>query len=213
MNIIVVDPPEIEPVTLEEARQWLRLDAYGSPPEHPDDDEVVALIIAAREKVEQITRRSFIHRRLRMVTDAYPVHGLWAAGSCGCWCYDNRCRAAYVELLHSPVVSLESVAYTDSDGNDVAIELSSYRVDKDFMPARLYVQRMPSYDPLKIEYIAGYAETGSPGDQGVAKTPQAVKLAIKYLVQLHYDEHTPAERDRLETAVTSILESLVVHTF
>ena len=73
MNVTVIEQPPVEPVTLEEAKAYLRVDDYGSPATNPDDAMIQTMIVAARETVEQVTRRSFIQRRLLMVADLVPT--------------------------------------------------------------------------------------------------------------------------------------------
>ncbi len=54
MSSILLTPPAVEPVTLAEAKAYLRV-------EHGDDDDVIAaLIAAARSHVEAQTRRVLI---------------------------------------------------------------------------------------------------------------------------------------------------------
>ena len=216
MNVVTVTPPAIEPVSLDEMRRYLRVDAYGSPPSNPDDGMIAGMIVAAREKVEQLTNRSFIQRRLRMTTDLLPR--FWGADAlaCGCWRYDWRRRYAYVELDRSPVVAVLSVDYREFDGSIVLVDASAYWLDPDPMPARLYFTTTcwPLHQALRIEYIAGLPTSGgSPGDDGLALVPEQVKAAMRYEVQMQYDEVSSEKRLQLEDAVTRLLESLRVHTF
>ncbi len=70
----VITPPAFEPVTLQQAKQWLRVD-------HDADDALIgALIRAAREWVEHYTNTAFAQRELEltgysMVTGTGPGIG------------------------------------------------------------------------------------------------------------------------------------------
>ena len=51
--------PSTEPVTLAEARAHLRLDTFGSPPAHPEDDLISLYISAARQFCEDMDCAGF----------------------------------------------------------------------------------------------------------------------------------------------------------
>lgn len=207
MNVIEVEAPLVEPVTLAEMKHYLRVDSTA------DDDMISSMIQAAREKVEEITRRSFVQRRLRMVADLVPPR-IWSMGRCGCWCFDQRLAHTYLELERSPVREVHSISHEDSEGEVTSLDVADYPLVTDTIPARLYITgTWPSDELVRIEYTAGYASTGSPDDYGVTKVPSKVKSAIKYEVQLQYDELAPDKREKLQESVTRMLESLIVHTF
>ena len=56
--------PSTEPVTLAEARAHLRLDTFGSPPAHPEDDLISLYISAARQFCEDYLGHSIAYRIL-----------------------------------------------------------------------------------------------------------------------------------------------------
>src|SRR5215813_11576117 len=69
MSAILLTAPALEPVSLDEARAFLRV-------EHHDDDEVIAALIAgARLHVEAATRRALITQSWRLDFDAWPQDG------------------------------------------------------------------------------------------------------------------------------------------
>jgi uncharacterized phiE125 gp8 family phage protein len=67
MKLKLITPPGVEPVTLDQARQHLRIDDDIT----SDDDLIEALISAAREHAEHITGRSFITRTLEAALDSF----------------------------------------------------------------------------------------------------------------------------------------------
>ena len=69
MSSILLTPPAAEPVTLADAKAYLRV-AIG------DDDAVIAaLIAAARSHIEAQTRRALITQTWRLVLDCWPIDG------------------------------------------------------------------------------------------------------------------------------------------
>lgn len=72
MSALLLTPPASEPLTLVEAKAFLRV-------EHGDDDDVItALIAAARVHVEAMTRRALLAQTWRFVLDAWPRDGRFA---------------------------------------------------------------------------------------------------------------------------------------
>jgi uncharacterized phiE125 gp8 family phage protein len=69
MTSILLTAPAVEPVTLDEAKAFLRV-------EHNDDDEVIAALVAgSRIHVEAQTRRALITQGWRISADAWPPDG------------------------------------------------------------------------------------------------------------------------------------------
>jgi uncharacterized phiE125 gp8 family phage protein len=69
MSAILLAPPSSEPLSLADAKQFLRV-------EHADDDAVITSLIAAgRAHVEAVTRRALLAQTWRFVLDAWPADG------------------------------------------------------------------------------------------------------------------------------------------
>ena len=66
MSPILLVGPMIEPISLAEARAWLKLDSTE------EDDLVGALITSARLIVESLTRRMLLTQTWRLALDAWP---------------------------------------------------------------------------------------------------------------------------------------------
>jgi len=69
MTPLALAPPTAEPVTLAEARQFLRLD------QTEEDDLLATLITAARLMIEAGAGRCLIEQRWRVVLDRWPADG------------------------------------------------------------------------------------------------------------------------------------------
>lgn len=222
MNIIVVTPPPVEPVTIEEAFVHLRLD---DPTEaNPDTAAVQAQIVSAREQCEQITRRAFVQQTLRLTRGPARRNGerrgwdWFIGGGCVAW--------GDIELLRPPFIEMVSLKYFDDANTQQTVAPADYFVTSDLVPKLLFVSGFstPSIylrdDAVQIEYIAGYAPVPADPDAEPptaadyrANVPASIKQAILLAVQLQYDELTPEKRKALENARDSLLSSYRVHTF
>lgn len=70
MPAILLTPPAAEPLSLAQAKAFLRV-------EHDDDDELIAALIAgSRLHIEAQTRRALMTQSWRLVRDAWPQDGL-----------------------------------------------------------------------------------------------------------------------------------------
>ncbi len=69
MTPLLMTPPAIEPVSLIEAKTWLRIDGAE------EDGLITTLIAAARLMVEAASGRMLIDQGWRLVMDAWPVDG------------------------------------------------------------------------------------------------------------------------------------------
>lgn len=159
-----IDAPESEPLTLEEARQHLRVEPFGSPESHPDDMLIEALITASREYVENLCNRSVMPQtwRLRMSEFDGPV----------------RLRPPLMEVESFEV---DGEAYTD------------YQVSSDDCRALLVpTDTWPSVcevNAIEIVVRSGYG-SGSPE---VVEIPKSIKQAMLLLIGHWYENREAVE--------------------
>lgn len=144
MTTRVVTPPQYEPVTLAEAKEWCRYEGGND-----QDLTFVRLIRAMRSYAENLTGRSFVPRTLELRLDCFPGH--------------------VINLPYPPLLSVNHVSYLDTNGElqTLAGSPSQFQVDVHSEPGRiwpLYGESWPDirYDlnAVRIEYIAGYAGRG-----------------------------------------------------
>src|ERR1043166_7768030 len=113
MSSILLAGPVVEPITLAEAKHFLRV-------QHDDDDDIItALIAAARVHVETQTRRALITQRWRLTRDAWP-------------------RTYWAVLLPVPVLALDAVRIYRWEGTTQALDLAEFVLDNSGAPARLW---------------------------------------------------------------------------
>lgn len=162
--------PSYEPVSLEAARGHLYLTASGSPATHPDDSLVESYIEAARMAAEKFTDRVLPQRTFELRAKAFDKE---------------------MTLPIAPVQSIDSIEYTDTDGNSQTF--TDYTVDLNAEPAIIEIDEPPTIQEgsrLVVTVTAGYGSSNSPADADLI--PQAMKQAILMLVGHFYENRTSA---------------------
>ncbi|TNB47029.1 hypothetical protein FF124_15900 [Martelella lutilitoris] len=149
MSYALITPAGEEPVTLAEAKAFLRLD--GS-----DEDALLAdLITTARDYLEMVTGLSLVTQEWRLYRDDWPASGM-------------------ISLAHGPVQSVETVTVYDNDGTASAPSLTEARLDGRARPARFYLPdlagRRAGLNGIEVDFTAGF---GSAAD-----APDVAKQAI-----------------------------------
>jgi uncharacterized phiE125 gp8 family phage protein len=154
-------PPTSEPVTLDEAKLFARVDGTA------DDALVTSLIVSARQNVEGQTGRSFIDQTRTATLDFLP-------------------NANEYELAFRPISSVTSIkAYNDDGtseaidvGTDIIVDQANARIALKADAASITGDRQ--MDVFEIVYVAGYGAAA-------AAVPEWAKTAIKMLVSTWYE--------------------------
>lgn len=159
MSAILLVPPASEPLSLAEARQFLRV-------EHADDDAVItALIAAARAHVEALTRRALLTQTWRFVLDAWPANGRIAPRI-------------------GPLQTLLAARMFDASGVAHALEVESFVVDTaaNVIAAPCWTLPAPgrSVAGIELDVICGFGAVAS-------DVPADLIHALKMLLAHWYD--------------------------
>lgn len=159
MGLIIVTQPEIEPVTVAEAKAWARIEASST----VHDDLIGSLITSARMKAELHTWRAFITQTLRWSADEWPADG-------------------EIKLPRPPLIGEDiTVEWVDDDGTWNEVDADDYWIDTDSEPGRLWpVDYWPDSHAdapgaVRVTYDAGYGDTAD-------CVPELIKTAIKKAV-------------------------------
>jgi uncharacterized phiE125 gp8 family phage protein len=170
--------PATEPISLEQARDHLRIVPYGSPLSHPDDAYVEGLISAARAWVQEYLGRAIGTQTVELALDSFTDK---------------------IELPLSPVQAVQSVSYVDTNGASQTVasfQLNTFKTPAVLRPA--YNQSWPSTrdqeNAVTITYTAGYTVGESPDYN---ELPQPV-ISAMYLIIGHLYENRQ-EVSTLET--------------
>lgn len=150
----VTVPPETEPVTLEAVKLQLRIDSDDT----SFDDQIKALIPAARAECEGYQNRAYITQTIELALDEWP-------------------RGDEIRLPRPPLQAVSAVTYTPRSGPVSTVSTSSYIVDAFSEPGYLVTRdRWPSdcldvANAIKVTYTAGY---GNAPDDVPIKIRQAI---------------------------------------
>lgn len=124
----VIEPPALEPVTLEEAKNFLRVDVN-------DDDSLIEMLIkAARKKAENYTGRAFITQTIEYGVSFIPYGHI-------------------IYLYYPPVQNIESITV---DG--VAVPSDKYFLSGDNALVTSLELQSKVPDGVVIRYVAGYGD-------------------------------------------------------
>lgn len=177
MSVTVVTPPASEPVILEEAKTWLKIDGTDS------DAQIAALITASVEMAENFTRRAFINRTLKLTLDLPCNRDIWIPGHFDAPVnYFDGALPTVIELPHPPVSSITSVVTYGLDNDDTTMSASNYRLSGNrlVLADTVYWPTMRAIGAAEITYVAGYGATSS-------SVPMPIKTAILIQTAKMYD--------------------------
>jgi len=191
---IVINPSE-EPITLSEAKEHLRVDFSD------EDTYIGTLITTARKYCESYTNKVFITQSWRQNLDTFP---------------------RVIKLKVSPVVSLTSLKYYDTNETQQTLTDNSDNFQKDFLSdcGSLHeglVNAWPSVgdtiNAIEIITVCGYGAASS--------VPAEIKHAIKLMVSHLYENRDSvnvvvgglAMQIELPNAVKHLLSPFRVKTF
>lgn len=162
MSIVVIAPPASEPVSLAEAKLFLRVD-------HDAEDNLIgALVAAARETVEAATGRALIKRRVRESLD------IWRR---------DAVNGAVLGL--GPVSAVIAVRLLADNGAQSVIDPERYRLEGERdRPRLVFPPGLPatlrSAGGIEIEYECGISEIA-------AGVPAALRLAVLHITASLYE--------------------------
>ena len=186
-SLTTLTEPVNEPVTLVEAKAYLRVD-------NTDEDTLIGtLITAARQWVESYLDRALILRQLVLRFDTFPVE---------------------IELPQPPLSSAGtttaiSLTYTLETGTTATLSSSEYRIDRTSTPGVLrqnysgsWPGHLNDYNSIAVTYWAGYGS-----DEG--DIPPAIKNAILLMVGHLFETRSAVVTGTISKPIEYALESLL----
>ncbi|MDQ0347197.1 head-tail connector protein [Ancylobacter vacuolatus] len=162
MPAILLAGPTVEPLTLAEAKTYLRVDHEA------EDGLISSLITAARATVEALTRRVLIDQSWRIVRDAWPASGL-------------------IAVPVNPLKALTAARVIGADGGETALPLDTFSTDTARLPGLIKVAR--GAVPAPGRALAGIALDITAGHgPGANHVPSPLIEAVR-VVLAHFYEH------------------------
>ena len=180
MPQVLVAPPQVEPVSLAEAKAHLRVT-------HNEEDALIgALIASARRVAEARTGLSFITQEWISFRDGWPDDGV-------------------IAIPLAPVLSVEELAVYGEDDQKAVIEASHYVVDTASRPARLMLRGSRIWqrpgrqvNGIGIRVRAGYGTAP-------ASVPAALRQSILMLVAHYYGARGEEAQPGLPVSLDALL--------
>jgi uncharacterized phiE125 gp8 family phage protein len=159
MSAILLTAPAVEPVSLDEARAFLRVEY------HDDDEGIAALAAGARIHVEAATRRALITQSWRISLDGWPADGR-------------------LEVRPGPLQSLSAACVYDLENMAHDIDLQAFVLDLAasalvFAPWAVPAPGRPNAG-IALDVVVGY------GDAAI-DVPEPLRQAIRLLIAHWYD--------------------------
>jgi len=159
MTSYLLSGPAAEPVTLDDAKAFLRVDTTD------EDALVTSLITAARLHIEGISGRALLSQGWRTVLDCWPPTGV-------------------VTLPVGPLLTLTTVTAYDADGNATELATGDVLVAANASPPQLFLPPgfgsaviLRDRQAVEIDYTAGY---GADADDVPAPLRQALLTLVAY---------------------------------
>lgn len=189
MAYSIVTAAASEPITLSEAKNFLRVDTTA------DDDLITALISAAREMCEQYTRRILVTTTIDEYFDGFP---------------DNvrPVDRDIIYLSRGPVQSVTSVKYVDAIGSEQTVDTAAYVVDTISEPARIastagWFATNGIINQVIVRYVVG---------TDVDSIPKPLKQGMLLIISDLYDKRGDNVR-QLPTASEYLFNPFRIFTF
>ena len=173
--------PAIEPVSLSEAKEHLRITNSN------DDSFINRLITSARQISENFTGLGFIQQSYSIFIDEFPKSGV-------------------IKIPKQPFLSLQAINIYDASDNFVAEDLNLYSIDQ--IQGRIVLKdgyivpiAKRKVNGIEISFNVGYGANAS-------DVPEDIKTAILLLVASMYENRGNNIQEQLHLSKTGAAEIL-----
>lgn len=197
-TLTLVTPPAVEPITTDEAVNYMRLDA----PSTADSTFIVGLIKTARKYCENLQHRAYITQTWEMSLSKFPC------------AYNDRLNNAQksdvIEIPMGNLQTVDSVKYTDAAN---VVHTLTANTDYVVSTRGILGRVSPPYsgiwptsalaplDPVVIRFTCGYGLTS-------ATVPEMAKQAMYMLIDYWYNNRDAAAQyvpKEIEFSVKALL--------
>lgn len=180
MKLKVITPPSEEPLSLAEAKQYLKVDG------NDEDSTLPGLIKQAREYCEDYQNKKYVTQTLEAYLDSFPDG-------------DIEFRDC------SPVQLITNITHTDVNNVDSVVNTTDYILDNVAFVNKVclnYGKAWPSatlkpVNGVKIRFVAGYGNA--------AAVPETIKQAMILHMKILHDAMFPDDQKLYEKRRDSLL--------
>jgi uncharacterized phiE125 gp8 family phage protein len=161
VNRILLTPPSIEPVTIQDLTEHARIDT------DTDDDLLTFLIQNARQWCENYTRIAFIEQEWLISYDQADLNG----------------TSREIDLRQGNISDVESVTSYNTSDEAAVIDDENYRASFQriiFAQNIIKPYQWREFDALQIQYTVGYGDAAE-------DVPTPIRQAIKMLATYWYE--------------------------
>jgi uncharacterized phiE125 gp8 family phage protein len=184
MPLVLTAAPALEPVSVSEAKDYLRVDSAV------EDPVVASLILAARLHIEGALDIAMVTQSWSLFLDGWPEDGR-------------------VSIPLGPLKSVDSVKVYDAEDTAQTVSPQTYAVDLSSLRPRLVRQAGAVWptpgraaNGIEIALTAGYGDTTD-------KVPQPIRQALLMLAAHWYEQREPVvfeKPDELPHGVADLLK-------
>lgn len=182
-SIKVIALPDRNLVTLDEVKQFLRIDGTA------DDEMLLSFIPAATDYLEQHCNRKFLTQTVEMHMDGFSMINdekllALGPGMHDAFIGDYTSSMSFIDLPFRPIQSVTSIKTYGVDNTETTFSSSFYTLDKN--GGKIYLNTgavwptdLRDHDAVKVTYVCGFGD--APAD-----VPAAIRHAVKsYLGQMY----------------------------
>ena len=205
-GLVIHTEPASEPITLAEAKSYLRVDSSG------DDALITSLIVSARKLCEEHMQRAIMSQTLQLFIDSTEEidQPLWEGMRTGPYLnyYKN-----YIDLPMPTVTTVTHVKTYDDEDNATTFASSNYYVDNAKQPARIVLRTGSTFptalrvaNAIEVKYVTGYSNANS--------VPEPIKFAIYQVLTYLYEHRGDMYEGKtsLPVTATKLLSPYVVYS-
>lgn len=184
LKLIRTVKPTVEAVSDVELKAFAKIDLT-------DDDTLVGTLnTVATEYITDILSRSFVFETFELYLDEFPQSG------------------CPIEINRTPLSSVTSITYTDTDGNTQTLAATEFKIDDKAEPATIdeaHLKTWPSTrdekNSVKVTFVAGFGATAADVDE-------QLKVIVKHMFT-HLYEHREAIKDKTWVEIPEHLNALI----
>ena len=166
MALTIVTEPTLEPLSLEEIEDHLRLSETSTGAE---DAVLLFFLETARRYAERVQNRAYLEQVWTLTLDTWP-------------------KGDYIQIPRPPLIGVASVVYYATGGTAATMTAGNYYVDTASEPGRVHLGYGETWPSETLRPANGVAVTFTAGYGSVpTAVPTEIKQALKLLVGHMYE--------------------------